>query len=280
MRSASSEQNSIRSSACSTAARAPATSPSRVASSACSAPSTPRYCGSRESTASSAARASRSRAVVALVAAERQLGVAQARVELGVAAREAPPRDAGERARRPSPSRRRRTRTGRSRARARAGRVGSDAEPRVGGARHVERLAGAADAVQRLAEVRRGGGDVLEVAARRRPCSSARRSAATPSSISPVAASDTPSALSAPASSRWRRALLGELRLLGQRAAGDAHRAVVARLQHQHPRLPREQPGALGARPVVGEQREPALERGDRLVGAQQRPQRRAAAAP
>ena len=97
IRSASSEQNSIRSSASSTAARAPAVSPERAASSVWSAPSTPRYCGSRESTATSAARASCARAAVALVARERQLRPPQRDLQLPVAAGQPPPRDLGER---------------------------------------------------------------------------------------------------------------------------------------------------------------------------------------
>ena len=81
----------------------------------------------------------------------------------------------------------------------------------------------------------RRGGDVLQVAALVARSSSARRSAAAPSSISPVAASDTPSALSAPGlvevvSRPARRARACS----AQRPAGDADRAVVARLQHQH----------------------------------------------
>ena len=75
----------------STAARAASTSPSRAASSACSAPSTPRYCGSRESTASSAARSRCPRAAARSSRAERELGVPQAGVELR-AARAAPAR--------------------------------------------------------------------------------------------------------------------------------------------------------------------------------------------
>ena len=69
-------------------------------------------------------------------------------------------------------------------------------------------------------------------------------------------------------------ALVGQLGLLGDRAARHLDRAVIARLQHQHPGLAGEQPGALGARAVVGQEREAVLECRDRLVGTQQRPQR------
>ena len=268
IRSASSEQNSIRSSASSTAARAPAD----VALAR-------RQLGLQRAEHAEVLRLARvdrqlgrARELaprgVALVAAERQRRAAQARVELGVAALAAAARlDLG-RARSPSPSRPRRTRLGDRRARASLARRQRRRPARVRRRGDGERLLGAADEVQRLAEVhRRRDGHVLQVPA---PRASVERAAQRRGALLDLAGRHERDA------ERVERADLVDVcgaaasssACSASARAGDAPRGV-ARLQHQRlARLAREQAGALRARPVVGQQREPALERLVRLVRA------------
>ena len=209
---------------------------------------------------------------LALVAAERELGAAQPRVQLRAAAGEPPPRDAGHRGLRRLPVTRV-VRVLRDRVRepelARRERV----ELGVRGAGALERLGGAPDAMQRLAEVGGGGRHVLQVAALDGPVERAPQRRDALVDLAGGRERDAERVQRAGVV-EVRGALLVELRLLGERAARDADGAVVARLQHERPRLPGEEAGPLRARPVVGQEREAAVERRDGLVRSQHRPQR------
>ena len=135
-------------------ARAPRRRPRASASSAWSAPSTPRYCGSRESTASSAARARCAARRVALVAR-------RARARRGAGRRRAPtlPPDAPARGRRPRSAASAASQSPASNAacaiasESQTCRVGSDGDLGVRLARDGERLLRAADQVQRVGQV-------------------------------------------------------------------------------------------------------------------------------
>ena len=201
------------------------------------------------------------------------------RVELRVAAGVAPPLDAGERGVGRLPVARVERVLGDGEREPAAAASGSDAELAVRRARDLERLGGCGRPGAAPRSGSRRPRRCPAAGRARSPCRARVRSAAAPSSISPVAASDTPSALSAPAASRWPASPDGSSACSASERRATRDRAVVARLEHQHPRLLREQPGALGARPVVGEQREPAVERRDRLVRLAASPTARAAAA-
>ena len=242
----SSEQNSIRSSASSTAARAAGMSSSRRASSARRSPSTPRYCGSRESRAERRGRAQVLARRVDVAAPELQLGVAQEPVELLRAARRAAaPVDLGGGALRLVPLARRRTRTARCRAAASCARARPG--PRRALARDGERLRGAPGHGQRVGEVGVRHGEVLVVAvlARHRDRPAQRRGAVAPRRR---ARSRTRRARSARAASSLRQLSPGRPASSSSASCGDVDRGAVLRLHHQPLGALREQGRALGAR--------------------------------
>ena len=129
-----------------------------------------------------------------------------------------------------------------------------------------------ADVVQGVAEVHRGRGDVERAV---RPLRHVQRAAQRLRALLDPARRHERDA------ERVERAdlvhvapaRLLEPRLLAERLAGHPHRRVVARLDHERPGAPREEPGALRARAVRLEQREPAVEHPGRLLLAQHAPE-------
>ena len=272
MRSASSEQNSIRSSASSVAARAASRSPSRAASSTWSEPSRPRYCGSRESTASSAARArcrraaSRSSRASVSSAWRRLTSSSQLPPRGGRIATSASAASASSQA----PVSKLSTAI-RSRSQSRSvGRPSSSARPlRATSSASWLRPTRCSESRQ----VDRRHRDVLHEA---RVAGQRERAA---QRLGPLV--DVPERGERDAERVERADLVGErvaraveLLVLVERPAGGGDGLAVARLQHQRLGLAGQQARALGARIVVGEQREAVLELLERLLLAQQRPQR------
>ena len=191
---------------------------------------------------------------VALVARELELGAAQASRRARRAALR-PPRGDPLRSPRPPPSRRCRTPAARSTATARSG-GGS-----VGDFARAVRATASASSCGRPGAARRSGWPP-----RRRSPAGAPRSAPCRARAQRRRALLDPARRHQRDAERVERADLVDVaaarllqpRLLGERLGGRRRRVVVARLHHERlARLPREQPGALRARPVVGEQRSP-----------------------